>query len=142
MSGMAKGIDAYAHWQAIEQRGQTIAILGSGLNYVYPPSHRDLFQKLAAQQLIISEYPPHFPPRKWQFPERNRLISGLSRGVIVVEAKEKSGSLITADQALEQGREVFAVPGPIYSPASQGTNHLIQQGAKLVMSAADVLNEL
>jgi DNA processing protein len=139
VSGMALGIDGFAH--ELSLNGKTIAVLGSGLYHPYPASHRRLFEKLTAKQLVISEYPPHTPPHQWQFPVRNRIISGLSRGVLVVEAKEKSGSLITADQAMEQGRDIFAVPGPAFDPHYKGTHGLIQQGAKLVMSAEDILDE-
>ncbi|TCP29172.1 DNA processing protein [Scopulibacillus darangshiensis] len=140
VSGMALGIDGYAHHIAL--KFQTIAVLASGLYHPYPRKHHDLFQRMIANHLVISEYPPNIPPQKWQFPERNRIISGLSQGTIVVEAKERSGSLITADQALDQGREVFAVPGMILEPNAAGTNRLIQQGAKLVIDANDILNEL
>ncbi|ARK31012.1 DNA-processing protein DprA [Halalkalibacter krulwichiae] len=142
VSGMAKGIDSHAHWQALKAQGQTIAILGSGFNYIYPKSNQELFSKLTQKNIILSEYPPNTPPKKWHFPARNRIISGLSKAVLVVEAKERSGSLITADQALEQGRDVFAVPGSIFSNESKGTNYLIQQGAKLVASHEDILCEI
>ncbi|WP_413381651.1 DNA-processing protein DprA [Alkalihalobacillus sp. 1P02AB] len=142
ISGLAKGIDAIAHQATIKAGGKTIAVLGSGFFHPYPKENLSLYEYIKKEQLVISEYPPYCPPKRWQFPARNRIISGLSYGVIVVEAKEKSGSLITADQALEQGREVFAVPGPIYESQSLGTNYLIQQGAKLVVNANDILNEL
>lgn len=140
VSGLAMGIDGYAHEMA--QSGRTIAVLGSGLFHPYPARHQLLFDKIVANHLVISEYPPDTPPNKWQFPERNRIISGLSLGTLVVEAKQKSGSLITADQAMEQGRDVFAVPGPITNPNYEGTHKLIQQGAKLVTTSEDILNEL
>jgi DNA processing protein len=139
VSGLAMGIDGYAH--EIAMKGKTIAVLGSGLFHPYPARHQTLFDNIVAKQLAISEYPPNTPPNKWQFPERNRIISGLSLGTLVVEAKQKSGSLITADQAMEQGREVFAIPGPITSPNYEGTHGLIQQGAKLVTSADDIMSE-
>ncbi|NEU29386.1 DNA-protecting protein DprA [bacterium LRH843] len=141
ISGLAKGIDSSAHRVTINGGGQTIAVLGSGFDFIYPKENTKLFMHMAKHQLIISEYPPFTPPAKWQFPARNRIISGLSSAVLVIEAKEKSGSLITADQALEHGRDVFAVPGSIFQEQSIGTNKLIQQGAKLVMKAEDILNE-
>jgi len=139
VSGLALGIDGYAHRIALN--GNTIAVLGSGLYHPYPARHRPLFEHLSKHQLVVSEYPPDQLPNKWQFPERNRIISGLSIGLLVVEAKHKSGSLITADQAMEQGRDVFAIPGPILEANYEGTHGLIQQGAKLVTSAEDILNE-
>lgn len=140
VSGMALGIDGYAHQLGLES--STIAVLGSGLYHPYPKQHRQLFDQMTTNHLVISEYPPNTPPQKWQFPERNRIISGLSLGTVVVEARERSGSLITADQALDQGRDVFAVPGSILETNACGTNRLIQQGAKLVMNTEDILNEL
>ncbi|TGB00269.1 DNA-protecting protein DprA [Sporolactobacillus shoreae] len=140
VSGMALGVDGLAHKLAMD--GRTVAVLGSGLLYPYPHDHLSLFHELCNRQLVISEYSPYSRPERWRFPERNRIISGLARGTLVVEAKEKSGSLITADQALEQGREVFAVPGSILKSSSAGTNALIQQGAKLVMKADDIVEEL
>ncbi|KHF39791.1 DNA-processing protein DprA [Halalkalibacter okhensis] len=142
VSGFARGIDSLAHWQAVQSTGQTIAVLGSGHLHLYPKENFQLFSQMSKKQLIVSEYPPNTPPQRWHFPARNRIISGLSKAVLVIEAKEKSGSLITADQALEQGRDVFAIPGSILSPQSKGTNFLIQQGAKLVMNADDILHEL
>ena len=142
VSGLARGIDSLTHWHTINSSGQTIAVLGSGFRYMYPKENIGLFLKLSKKHLVLSEYPPHTPPRKWHFPARNRIISGLSQAVLVIEAKEKSGSLITADQALEQGRDVFAVPGSIFSEQSLGTNYLIQQGAKLIRNEADILLEL
>jgi DNA processing protein len=142
VSGMAKGIDSCAHWQSIQAGGRTIAVLGSGFNFIYPKENIHLFSKLSQKNLLLTEYPPNTPPQKWHFPARNRIISGLSQAVLVIEAKEKSGSLITADQALEQGRDVFAVPGSIFSDQSKGTNYLIQQGAKLVANEQDILLEL
>ncbi|WP_088105081.1 DNA-processing protein DprA [Halalkalibacter urbisdiaboli] len=141
VSGMAKGIDRFAHEHAVYSQGHTIAVLGSGLMQPYPTENNSLFQYLSKHQLILSEYPPYVPANKWQFPARNRIISGLSKGVLIIEAKEKSGSLITADQALDQGRDVFAVPGPIDSQQSDGTNHLIQQGAILTRTAEDIICE-
>lgn len=140
ISGMAKGVDGFAHSLAL--RSQTIAVLGSGLDYVYPIENTSLFQQLVKNHLVLSEYMPTVKPQKWMFPERNRLISGLSMGTLVVEAKERSGSLITADQALEQGREVLAIPGSIFNPMAQGTNRLIKQGAVCVTCSEDILQTL
>ncbi|WP_404462237.1 DNA-processing protein DprA [Sutcliffiella horikoshii] len=142
VSGLAKGVDISAHQLAMERGGNTIAVLGSGLFHIYPKEHQSFAEEIAFHHLLLSEYPPYTPPTRWNFPQRNRIISGLSEGVIIIEAKEKSGSLITADQAMDQGREVFAVPGSILSETSKGTNALIQQGAKLVSSHHDILEEL
>ncbi|WP_417900568.1 DNA-processing protein DprA [Bacillus haimaensis] len=142
VSGLAKGIDTHAHRLTVENKGGTIAVLGGGVMKVYPKENQKLADYLTVEHLLVSEYPPFSSPVRWHFPKRNRIISGLSEGVIIIEAKEKSGSLITADQALEQGRDVFAVPGSIMEPTAAGTNSLIQQGAKLVMSHHDILNEL
>ena len=140
VSGAARGIDSASHRGALKA-GRTIAVLGCGVDVAYPPENRGLLAEIAAHGAVLSEYPPGTPPLPAYFPMRNRIISGLSRGVIVVEAAEKSGSLITAEQALQEGRDVFAVPGSIYSATSLGCHRLIQQGAKLVTSAADVLVE-
>jgi DNA processing protein len=143
VSGLARGIDAVAHKTALEMGGRTLAVLGSGLDCIYPPENRLLVKQMAAGQgAAISEYGLGIQPEAKNFPPRNRLISGLSLGVIVVEAGERSGALITSTFAVEQNREVFAVPGNITSPASRGTNHLIQQGAKLITRVDDVLEEL
>lgn len=141
VSGMAYGIDMAAHISAAHQNRYTIAVLGGGFRYIYPKDNYTVLQKHSQYVLYVTEYPPHFRPQKWYFPRRNRIISGLSKGVVVVEAKERSGSLITVDCALEQNREVFAIPGPIHMETSAGTNWLIQQGAKLVLHAADITEE-
>ncbi|WP_257008148.1 DNA-processing protein DprA [Bacillus sp. FJAT-45350] len=138
-SGLALGIDTHAHTLACTHNGKTIAILGAGFYHIYPKENKSLARELATNHLLLSEFPPFKRPQKWHFPLRNRIISGLSIGTLVVEAKEKSGALITADQALEQGREVFSIPGSILENNSIGTNHLIQQGAKLVLTYEDIL---
>lgn len=140
VSGMALGIDSLAHWGALE-RGKTVAVLGSGLDNIYPQENRPLFRKIAERGAVISEFPPAMPPLGFHFPLRNRIISGLSLGVVVVEASRRSGSLITARLALEQNREVMAVPGNITSELSDGTNWLIKSGAKLVETWVDVVEE-
>ncbi len=143
VSGLARGIDSIAHQTALDAGGRTIAVLGSGLDCIYPAENRRLVnQILDGQGAVLSEYGLGVPPDAKNFPPRNRIISGLSLGVIVVEAGERSGALITSKFALEQDREVFAVPGNINSPVSRGPNRLIQQGAKLLLSADDVLEEL
>ena len=143
VSGLARGIDAVAHKTAVSMGGRTIGVLGSGLDCIYPSEHRKLAKRIwEGNGAIISEYALGVQPEAKNFPPRNRIISGLSLGVIVVEAGERSGALITANCALEQNREVFAVPGNVNSPASKGPNKLIPQGAKLVTSVDDVLDEL
>jgi DNA processing protein len=141
-SGMAQGIDTAAHVGGLQGRGSSIAVVGTGLDKVYPASNRELAHRLAQAGTIISEFPLGTPPLAANFPRRNRIISGLSLGCLVVEASLQSGSLITARMALEQGREVFAIPGSIHSPQSKGCHALIKQGAKLVESARDILEEL
>lgn len=142
VSGMALGIDGAAHRGALKSNGATIAVVGTGLDIVYPARHRDLAHKIAERGLILSEFPLGTPSKAQNFPRRNRLISGLSLGCLVVEANMDSGSLITARLAAEQGREVFAIPGSIHSPVSKGCHQLIKQGAKLVESTTDILEEI
>jgi len=142
VSGLARGIDAAAHEAALAASGKTIAVLGTGIDIVYPRSHTKLFQRIAHDGLIVSEFAPGTPPLPENFPVRNRVISGLCAGTIIVEATGRSGSLITARMAAEQGREVFAVPGSIFSKGTEGTHRLIQYGAKLVHDVQDVLDEL
>ena len=141
VSGLARGIDSAAHRGALET-GRTVAVLGCGIDVIYPPENSDLAQNIIEQGAILSEYPPGTPPLPGHFPGRNRIISGLSKGVLIVEAAEKSGSLLTADFALEQGREVFAVPGPVYSQTGGGVNRLLKDGAHLVTEARDILDVL
>lgn len=142
VSGMARGIDSKAHKGAIEGGGRTVAVLGCGVDIAYPPENRGLMNDIIQNGAVISEYIPGTEPSQFNFPARNRIISGLSQGVAIVEAGKKSGSLITADFALDQGREVFAVPGNINSNNSTGTNRLIRDGAKIVTNVGDILDEL
>ena len=142
VSGLAYGVDTIAHKTALENQGKTIAVLGSGLNNVYPYSNKKLSQEIAKHGALISEYPLDAPALRRYFPWRNRIISGLSLATVVIEAPEKSGALITAKFALEQNREVFAIPGSIFNKNSIGTNNLIQQGAKSVSKIEDILEEL
>ncbi|MER2491153.1 DNA-processing protein DprA [Catenovulum sediminis] len=141
-SGFASGIDGNAHKGAIAGSGKTIAVFGTGPDVIYPSRHKSLYQEVLENGLILSEFPPGTQARPQHFPRRNRIISGLSLGVLVVEAAIKSGSLITAKYALEQDREVYAVPGSIHDPRSRGAHHLIQQGAKLVETTSDILEEV
>jgi DNA processing protein len=139
VSGLARGIDTATHRAALKAGGHTVGVLGCGLDVAYPPENRELIVEMAAQGAVISEFPLGTPPAASNFPVRNRVISGLAQAVVVVEAGRKSGSLITARHALDQGREVFAVPGPVGSPQSEGCHDLIRQGARLLSSAADLL---
>ena len=142
VSGMARGIDGWAHRAALDAGGRTVAVLGCGVDVTYPPEHDQLKQDIVRHGVVMTEFPIGTPPHRAHFPKRNRLISGLTLGTVVVEATARSGSLITARLALEQGREVFAVPGNVDSELSEGTNHLIQQGAKLVGRVEDIVEEL
>jgi len=142
VSGLARGVDSAAHRGALDAKGATIAVLGCGIDRIYPPENSKLFHEIQQENAIITEYPPETPPLAGHFPGRNRIISGLSHGVLIVEAAEKSGSLITGDFALEQGRELFAIPGAVQNPNSRGTNRLLKEGAQLVTEASDILQSL
>lgn len=142
ISGLALGVDAQSHYGALAASGSTIAVLGSGIDVVYPRQNMELFSTIRKEGAIVSEYPPGTAPEGFRFPARNRIIAGLSSGVVVVEAAKKSGSLITAQLALDEGREVYSVPGRVDSFKSEGTHWLLQQGAKLVQSAEDILEDL
>ena len=142
VSGLARGIDAIAHQSALAAGGRTLAVLGSGVDQIYPPEHRSLAEQIMEHGAILSDYPPGTPPDAANFPPRNRIISGLARAVVVIEAGVGSGALITAAFAAEQGREVFAVPGNINAVQSKGTNLLIQQGARPLLSPQDILETL
>ena len=141
VSGMARGIDGICHQYAIHAGGMTLAVLGGGVDVIYPREHSKLYGSIIEHGAVLSEFPLGSAPATFNFPLRNRIISGLSRGVLVIEAGEKSGTLLTVDHGLEQGRDIFAVPGPITSAVSRGTNRLITQGAKLVQTAEDVWRE-
>src|SRR5204862_2603998 len=140
VSGLARGIDGWAHRGALEAGGDTAAVLGCGIDRDYPRAHAQLAAQIAATGVIVSEYPPGVAPAPWRFPARNRIVAGLTLGTLVVEARERSGALITADLALEEGREIFAVPGEIGSALSAGTNGLLKLGAAPLTAAADVLS--
>ncbi|MDQ3894630.1 MAG: DNA-protecting protein DprA, partial [Actinomycetota bacterium] len=142
VSGVARGVDGAAHQGALEMEGTTVAVLGCGIDRDYPASNRELARGIARDGLIVSEYEPGIDPAPWRFPARNRIIAGLAEAVVIVEARERSGALITADFALEEGREVFAVPGEMTSALSAGTNELIRLGAAPVTKPADVLDAL
>jgi len=142
VSGLARGVDSAAHVGALDAGGGTIAVLGTGIDRVYPPESHALFERIAAHGLLVSEFSPGAAPEDWHFPRRNRIISGLSKAVVVIEAREKSGSLITARLAADQGRDVMAVPGTFVGGRNKGANALLRDGAKLVESAVDILQEL
>jgi len=142
VSGLARGIDGEAHRGTLEAGGTTVAVLGCGIDRDYPSAHRQLAAEIAETGLVVSEYEPGVEPAPWRFPARNRIIAGLARAAVIVEARERSGALITADFALEEGREVFAVPGEITSGLSAGTNALLRLGATPLTSSADVLETL
>jgi DNA processing protein len=142
VSGLARGVDAEAHRGALAVGGLTVAVLGCGIDRDYPRAHAELARRIVERGLIVSEYPPGVEPAPWRFPARNRIIAGLARATVVVEARERSGALITADFALELGRDVFATPGEITSALSAGTNDLLRQGATPLLSAEDVLEAL
>ena len=141
-SGLAKGVDSYAHQLAMIYHGKTIGVVGCGIDICYPKEVRSIYERMKTQQLIVSEYPATTPVRRFHFPLRNRIIAGLAEGVCVIEAKDKSGSLITAQLAIDEGRSVFSVPGEVLSRRNIGTLKLIQDGAKCVISASDILDEL
>lgn len=138
VSGLARGVDSVCHRGALAGGGRTIAVLGSGLDVIYPRENQDLYQQICGQGAVLSEFPLGTPPLPAHFPRRNRIISGLCQGILVVEAGEKSGTMLTVNYALEQGRDVFAVPGPVTSPTSRGTNRLIRDGARMALSAEDI----
>ena len=142
VSGMARGIDTAAHKGALKAGGRTVAVMGSGHNHIYPPENKSLYDEIVRRGAVISEFSNDTKPLRENFPKRNRIISGLSKGVLVIEAPTRSGALITTNFAVEQGREVFAMPGNINSVNSSGTNKLIKEGAKLVESVWDILEEL
>jgi DNA processing protein len=142
VSGLARGIDGEAHRGALAAGGLTVAVLGCGIDRDYPRAHAELARRIVGSGLVVSEYPPGVEPAPWRFPARNRIVAGLARATVVVEARERSGALITADFALELGRDVFAVPGEITSGLSSGTNDLIRQGATPLLAAGDVLEAL
>lgn len=142
VSGLARGVDAVAHSAALKAGGRTLAVLGSGVDKIYPPEHRQMAEKISSSGAVISDYAPGTPPESANFPPRNRIISGLSMAIVVVEAGDTSGALITAEFAAEQGRDVFAIPGSIYAPQSKGTNRLLRNGAKTLLTPQDVLEAL
>jgi DNA processing protein len=142
VSGLARGVDGIAHKAALNSGGRTIAVLGSGVDKIYPPEHRKLAEDISENGAVISDYPPGTPPDGYNFPPRNRIISGLSRATIVIEAGVSSGALITAEFSADQGRDVYALPGTIYASQSEGTNRLIQQGAKPLLNIRELLQDL
>lgn len=141
VSGMAYGVDGFAHRVTLNNEEKTIAVLGGGFHHIYPKQHEQLFENIGEKGLVISEYPPHIRPRRYHFPERNRIISGLSFATLVIEATQRSGTLITVDQALDQGRQVYAAPGTPFIKQTIGCHRLIQDGAKLVIDGTDILDD-
>src|SRR5690554_971766 len=142
ISGLAYGIDTIVYRSSLESKGKTIAVLGSGFNNIYPKEHIPIAKKIAENHLLISEYHPDSSPKKTHFPFRNRIVSGLSDGILVIEAKERSGTLITCDFALDQGKEIFVIPNNIFAVNSVGTNNLIKQGATLVSNIYDIMENI
>lgn len=142
VSGLARGIDAEAHRGCLDASGFTMAVLGSGIDVIYPREHRSLAREIALHGAVVTEFPPGTAPEAFNFPQRNRLISGFSRAVVVVEAGDRSGTMITVDSALDQGRDVFAVPGEITRPGSRGTNRLLREGAMVATCPEDILEAL
>lgn len=141
VSGLARGIDTAAHMASLKSGGKTIAVIGTGLDHYYPKENKQLQDYLSKHHLVLTEYEPSAQPKKFHFPERNRIIAGLAQGIIVAEARMRSGSLITCERALEEGRDVFAIPGSILDGHSDGCHHLIQEGAKCITSGMDVLSD-
>jgi DNA processing protein len=141
VSGLAQGVDGFVHQSVLDAGGKTIGVLGHGHEFIYPSTHKRLFKEVFEKGLLVSEFAPWIEANTWTFPKRNRLISGLSMGVVIIQGSPKSGSMITARHALDQNREVFALPGPIDQEISEGPNRLIQQGAKLIQSPNDILEE-
>ena len=141
VSGLAGGIDSFAHRGSLKGCGSTIGVLGCGLDHVFPRENRYLYKEISEKGLLLTEYPPHIPPLAFHFPARNRIISGISRGILVVEAGEKSGALITVSLGLDQGKDIYVIPGQINSPYSKGTNNLLKLGAIPITSPQDILSE-
>ncbi|BCB03341.1 DNA-processing protein DprA [Bacillus sp. KH172YL63] len=142
VSGLAKGADTVAHKEAISAGGKTIGVIASGFDHIYPRENENLAGEMMENHLLLTEYPPYVKPERWHFPLRNRIISGLSEAVLITEARKKSGTFITADYALSEGRDVLCIPGAVGDPLAEGTNSLIQQGAKMVLSIEDIFSEL
>ncbi|MBQ0139277.1 MAG: DNA-processing protein DprA [Kurthia sp.] len=141
VSGLAKGVDSMAHFSAIKEAGRTIGVLGNGFNHTYPKENANLQHEMEQNQLVITEYPPYMSPRKWNFPMRNRIISGISAAILVTEAAEKSGTMSTVDYGLNHGRNIFTIPGDIFSPLSKGPNALILEGATPIWNGQQIIEE-